>query len=226
MSERATFADADLAKGLALSGESREYFVEGRLAAARRRLEGLGRRVEAVLDFGCGRGGTTPRLVEFLGARRAVGVDPSLELLEEARARHASATVEFRLPEELGRDERFDLAYCNGVFHHVEPARRLEAARFILDHLRPGAPFAFCENNPWNPGARQVMRRIPFDRDAIPISPPAARRLLREAGFEVLSTDALFFFPRALRRLRPLERALAAVPLGAQYLVLARKPER
>ena len=90
--------------------------------------------------------------------------------------------------------------------------------------LRPGAPFAFCENNPWNPGTRWVMRRIPFDRDSIPIALPEARRLLREVGFEILASDALFFFPRILRWLRPLERPLVALPLGAQYLVLARKP--
>jgi hypothetical protein len=83
--------------------------------------------------------------------------------------------------------------------------------------------FAVFENNPWNPGTRLVMRRIPFDRDAETLSPPAGRRLLRSAGFEVLRTDFVFFFPRALHILRPLERRLARLPLGAQYLVLARK---
>ena len=68
------------------------------------------------------------------------------------------------------------------------------------------------------------MSRIPFDRGAITISPPEARRLLRKAGFEIVRSDYLFFFPRILRWLRPLERRFAGIPLGAQYLVLARKP--
>jgi len=117
-----------------------------------------------------------------------------------------------------------DMAFSNGVFHHIQPPERRDALDYISRSLRPGGLFVFWENNPWNPGTRFVMSRIPFDRDAITISPPNARRLLRGAGFEILRTDHLFFFPRALRWLRPLERGLTAVPLGAQYLVLARKP--
>jgi len=56
----------------------------------------------------------------------------------------------------------------------------------ILGALKPGGLFAFWENNPWNPGTRIVMSRIPFDRDAEIISPPAAKRLLRRAGFSIL----------------------------------------
>ena len=70
------------------------------------------------------------------------------------------------------------------------------------------------------------MRRIPFDRNAITLSPPAARRLLRKRGFQILRTDFLFYFPRQLSWLRWLELGLARLPLGAQYQVLCQKPER
>jgi hypothetical protein len=69
------------------------------------------------------------------------------------------------------------------------------------------------------------MSRIPFDRDAKLISPPRARNLLARAGFGVLRTDFLFFFPRLLAALRPLEVTLSRIPAGAQYLVLCRKLE-
>lgn len=216
--------DTDLARGLALSGESKEYFAEGRLCRVRERLEPLEWKVGSVLDFGCGPGSTTPLFHELLGAELVVGVDPSAQLLARAKEKFGSASAEFLAPEDLAAEPRFDLGFCNGVFHHIPPERRVEAARYIFVRLRPGAPFAFCENNPWNPGTRWVMRRIPFDRDSIPIALPEARRLLREVGFEILASDALFFFPRILRWLRPLERPLVALPLGAQYLVLARKP--
>ena len=39
------------------------------------------------------------------------------------------------------------------------------------------------------------MHRIPFDRDAKPISAPHARRMLGAAGFDVIRTDFLFLFP-------------------------------
>jgi hypothetical protein len=87
--------------------------------------------------------------------------------------------------------------------------------------LAPQGVLAVFENNPWNVGARMVMRRIPFDRDAVPLSPPALRALLGGAGLSVRSTRFLFYFPRPLAALRPLEPWLVRVPLGAQYWVLA-----
>jgi len=87
--------------------------------------------------------------------------------------------------------------------------------------LRPGGTLALFENNPWNIGARMVMARIPFDRDAQMLSPWCASALLQGSGFEILSTDSLFFFPRFLQALRFLEPSLSSTLLGAQYLVLA-----
>jgi SAM-dependent methyltransferase len=116
-----------------------------------------------------------------------------------------------------------DLAYCNGTFHHVPPEERPTALARIRQALRLGGLFAFWENNPWNPGTRIVMSRIPFDRDAVPLSVRNARRMLRAGGFEVIRTDFLFVFPKPLRWLRALEEPLSKTPLGAQYQVLTRK---
>jgi SAM-dependent methyltransferase len=117
-----------------------------------------------------------------------------------------------------------DLAFCNGVFHHIPPKDRAEAVRYVSGCLRPGGLFSFWENNPWNPGTRYVMSRIPFDRDAMTLTPPEARRLLREGGFEIIRTHFLFIFPRFLRCCRFIEPLVAGCPFGAQFQVLARKP--
>ena len=98
------------------------------------------------------------------------------------------------------------------------------AIDYVLRSLRPGGLFAFWENNPWNPGTRYVMSRIPFDRDAITLSSPEARHLLRLGGFEILRTDFLFIFPRILDWCRWVEPLCSRLPLGAQYQVLCRKP--
>jgi hypothetical protein len=68
-----------------------------------------------------------------------------------------------------------------------------------------------------------IMNRSVIDRNAVKISPPEAGRLVRNAGFEVMRTDFLFFFPRAFAPLRVLEPSLRKLPLGAQYQVLCRK---
>jgi SAM-dependent methyltransferase len=120
--------------------------------------------------------------------------------------------------------EQIDLAFCNGVFHHIPLNERPAAVNFVHRSMRPGGLFALWENNPWNPGTRYVMSRVPFDRDAITLTPPEARRLVQAGGFEILRTDFLFIFPRVLRWFRGLESLVSRLPLGAQYQVLCRKP--
>ena len=67
------------------------------------------------------------------------------------------------------------------------------------------------------------MKLVPFDHDAIMLWPEESRQLVERAGLTVCRTDYLFIFPSSLGFLRPIEHKVAAWPLGAQYLVLARK---
>jgi len=215
--------DASLQKGLAVSGEGKDYFAEGRVRWLARRLQGLGFRADSVLDYGCGTGSATPYLFDLLRARSVLGLDVSRRSVEVARQEHGSSRTDFRLCEEFRPRGEIDLAFSNGVFHHVPPAGRGEVVRQIVEALRPGGIFALWENNPYNPGTRYVMSRIPFDRDAILLWPNQARRLLRAAGLRVLRTDFLFVFPRFLKGLRFTEPVLSRFPLGAQYQILAVK---
>jgi len=216
--------DEDLARGLAASGEDKEFYARGRIKWLARRMRERGATARRVLDFGCGDGFAAPLLSEILHADSVTGVDVSEGLLQQARSRYPDHRFSFLQLEGWSPTAPFDLAYTNGVFHHIPPGERASALERVANALRPGGLFAFWENNPWNPGTRMVMRRIVFDRDAITISPPAARRLLEGAGFRVLHLDTLFYFPRALSWLRGLEPALSPLPLGGQYLVLARRP--
>jgi SAM-dependent methyltransferase len=226
ISEFDTFAegyDAALNQGLAISGEEKSYFAAGRMNCLGRRLAQLEFDPESVLDFGCGTGSATSFFFSMLGVKRVLGVDSSGQSLVVAERTYGSSRVTFQLASEFTGNGEFDLAFCNGVFHHIPPAERPKALQQIHAALRSGGMFAFWENNPWNPGTRYVMSRIPFDRDAVMVWPNEARKLLGEAGFEILRTDFAFIFPGFLRWLRGLERRLCRVALGAQYMVLARK---
>jgi SAM-dependent methyltransferase len=150
-------------------------------------------------------------------------VDSSSESIAEANQNHSSESIRFLSLRNFHSRDEFDCVYCNGVFHHVPVPERLGAVNLIQSALRPGGVFAFWENNPWNPGTRYVMSRCAFDEDAINLSPGEARRMLRRAGFEILRTDYLFYFPNSLAALRPLEPMLRRVPLGGQYQVLCRR---
>lgn len=215
--------EEELSKAISASGEGRDYFARGRVAWLRHCLRKLGESPRSVLDFGCGDGATTPLLLSLLQASSAIGVDVSEKSLEIARKRSPSPEFVFETLRSFQPTGTADLAYCNGVFHHIPPDERAGALALVNHALRKGALFALWENNPWNPATRYVMSRCSFDCDAQTLTPPETRSLLREGGFEILRTDFRFIFPHALRAFRKLEDLAHALPLGAQYQVLSRK---
>jgi SAM-dependent methyltransferase len=210
-----------LHQGLSLTGETQEYFAAERIRLLARRLEAAGRKTSRVLDFGCGQGHSTSLLRSALNAQHAVGADVSLRLLDVARNTSTDAAVSYTDTAGLPDIDPFDCVYMSGVLHHVPVIDRPAVLKQVYDCLNPGGIFALCENNPWNPGTRFVMNKIPFDRDAKTLTIPESRALLRAAGFSILGTNSHFFFPRALRLLRPLESFLSPTFLGGQYMVLA-----
>lgn len=216
--------DAALNQGLALTGESKEYYAAGRVRWLRSRLTRHDCRPESCLDFGCGTGTSAEFLRNGLGVAHYLGFDPSADSILQARQQTPWTAAQFTADETAVAKGTFDLAFCNGVFHHIPLEQRLEAARLVWRALKPGGLFAFWENNRWNPAVHFVMSRVPFDKDAQMLFPFQARKLLHAAGFQILETDSCFVFPGPLAALRGLEPWLCKLPLGGQYLVLAQKP--
>jgi len=206
--------------GISLSGETQEFFIAGRTQDLRTQLaQPPGR----ILDFGCGIGKSCAHLAKVFPGAHITGADLSIAAIEHANKAYASPSIEFTQIDRLPA-QAFDLCYVNGVFHHIAPEDRQRTLEMIRNALAPGGHLAVFENNPWNPGARMVMSRIPFDRDAIMLSVLELRKRMAEAGYQVLNSRSLFYLPKALAGLRFIERWLVRVPLGAQYYVLARVP--
>ena len=217
--------DATVQRAIGASGESVRFFAELKVRLMARALGP--ERPGAILDFGSGIGNATRALADSFPAAEITGFDVSRESLEVARritgapnVRYASAG-EDRLPFD---DARFDAAFTSCVFHHIEPARRHGWASELLRVLRPGAPLFLFEHNPLNPFTVRVVRSIPFDEGVALLRGGEATRLLRSVGFATSRPWYYFFFPAALRVLRPLERWLERVPVGAQYFVIGRRP--
>ena len=221
--EYAGHYEGALQRGLSVSGENQDYFARRRIEWLAGCLAKSGDRPKRILDFGCGTGSSTRFFLELVPGASITGIDISELSLEVARQANPTQYAEFIPLERYTPNGDMDLAFCNGVFHHILPAKRDEAVRYICRSLSVGGLFAFWENNPWNPGTRYVMSRIPFDRDAIPLSAREGRTLVQRRGLDVLSTDFLFIFPRILRYMRGLEPALSHLPFGAQYQILCRK---
>jgi len=217
--------EQDLAKSLAVTGDSREFYAQKRIDWTAQCLARLGHSVRRILDYGCGDGTNVPMLAARFNAEHVSGVDLSAESIAVARQANAAPGSRFLCTTEWTPDGTFDLAFTNGVFHHIQQAERPACLEAIRRAVRPGGLFAFWENNPWNPGTQFVMSRCAFDEHAIKISPRQAKTLLSNAGFEILRTDSLFYFPRQLSFLRPAEAWLRPLPLGGQYLVLCRNSQ-
>jgi len=222
--EYAKSYDVALEAALEVSGEGREYFANGRVGWLAGCLARLQEHPRTALDFGCGDGKTSPLLRQILHVEHVLGVDVSAKSIDSARSQCQDEAIEYATADSFRPDGRIDVAYCNGVFHHIPPPDRLANFRRIHAALRPGGLFGFWENNPWNPATHYVMSQCAFDQDAQMLSPVEARGTLKQAGFEILRTDYLFVFPRSLKVFRGIERAISALPLGTQYQVLCRKP--
>lgn len=221
--EYAEIYDEALQQGIGVSGENRDFFAQGRIAWLARCLHQMRESPKRVMDYGCGTGISTPLLFNLVGAHTVLGTEISAKALEVAKKRYHADNTQFFLFEDYQPSAEMDLVFCAGVFHHIPLDKRKAALSYIHRALKPGGLFACWENNPWNPGTRYVMSRIPFDRDAKTLTPPEARGLLEAGGFKILQTDFLFLFPKALRWFRAIEPHISRLPLGAQYQVLCRK---
>jgi SAM-dependent methyltransferase len=182
-----------------------------------------------LLDYGCG-AGDLMRVLAGLGARAGfTGCDVSVGMLDEAARRWPAALGPAPdLATQAGArtpfaDRRFDIAMISAVLHHVPPPERPAVYAELGRVLKPGGRLYVFEHNPRNPLVRHVIARTPIDANAILLDAREVRHGLLAAGRYALETDYLMFMPPGIAVLQFVDRALAWLPLGAQYAVAARK---
>jgi SAM-dependent methyltransferase len=213
-------------RAIAFAGQPHDVYLE---AKAHKLLELLRRRLGServsVLDVGCGPGLVARHLSGRVSALH--GVDVSEAMVE--RAREAVPDGEFqvsepgRLPHE---DARFDLTYAVCVLHHVPRGERPALLSEMRRVTRPGGLVVVFEHNPWNPLTRRVVRACDLDEGVELLTRREVVAGLRGAGLEVTDAEYLLFSPWRGARVERLERGLARVPLGAQYVVAGRVPSK
>lgn len=211
------------AASIRLSGEEPDFFARYKIEATAHALTAQGVTPQRILDFGAGVGNSLPHLQELFPQADVTCLDVSARSLELCRDR-ALRHVELLHSNDgtiAAEDARFDLVFTACVFHHIDPATHVAHLREIRRVLAPTGRLVLFEHNPWNPLTQHAVRTCEFDRDAILISAPEMRRRFRAAGFADIAVDYRMFFPAALAALRPLERGLGWLPLGAQYSIIA-----
>ena len=221
------FADEYLAlhaRNVRLSGETPAFFAAYKVADTAAVLARKGfAAAPRILDFGAGVGTSVASFRNHFPSGKLTCLDVSQKSLELGRTRYGGLAefVHFdgaRIP---FPDGSFDLVFMACVLHHIDHADHnaiLSEARRVL--AERGVLVVF-EHNPYNPLTVHAVNTCDFDENARLLS---VRRLLERcanAGFSAVRYRYRIFFPGALRRLRPLERFLGWLPLGAQYFVVA-----
>ncbi len=216
--------DAQHAASVRLSGEDPEFFAVYKALEAARVMAGAGAVPRRIMDFGAGRGNCVPHLQAAFPEATLTALDVSARSLThcEARAIRPIEAVCYDGQTLPFADGSFDLVFTACVFHHIPAEDHIRLLAEIRRTLGPQGRFVLFEHNPWNPLTQHAVRTCPFDANAVLISAPEMRRRLRAAGFADVGLRWTLFFPAILAPLRPLERALGWLPLGAQYCLVAR----
>lgn len=216
----------DVNRSIGFSGIDVDLFTRGKADDVVRVLDTYlrgGSLAANALDIGCGIGIMHPLLAPRVA--HLSGADVSADAI--ASAREENPTVDYRSyepPMLPYADDTFDFCSTVCVMHHVPPGQWPAFVAEAWRVTRPGGLFAIYEHNPLNPLTRVAVWRCAFDHDAVLLRARRTIDLLREQGFEMVERRYLFFVPLDARWARRVDRLLGWLPLGAQYVVCARKP--
>lgn len=214
------------AASIRLSGEAPDFFAKYKIDDVAAALAHRGAKPKRILDFGAGVGNSLGHMRAAFPDSEIVLLDPSSQSLDIARKRfpgqaHFQNFDGETIPFE---DGHFDLAFAACVFHHIPANLHVGLFMEIERVLAGGGSFFLFEHNPWNPLTLHAVRNCPFDENAVLINARDTRKRMAAAGLSRSRIVYRIFFPRLLARLRPFERLLASIPVGAQYFVHAVKP--
>jgi ubiquinone/menaquinone biosynthesis C-methylase UbiE len=224
------FADeyrATHANNIRVSGESPEFFAAYKVRDVANVVAGSEPSSDtlAILDFGGGIGTSVPHFHERFPNARLVCLDVSRKSLRIASELHGGKAdfLQFdgsRLP---FPDGCFDIAFAACVFHHIGDDEHVHLLKELHRVVKTGGQLFVFEHNPFNPLTVHAVNTCPFDENAKLISGATMAERFRRAGFFETVLRYRIFFPRALAMLRPFERYMTKIPMGAQYYVAGRK---
>ena len=213
-----------LNSSVAISGESADFFAEYKILRVAQECRRAAWQPDRILDFGTGVGSSLPYFREQFPSSELIGADVSEKSLEVAQERFGGEAQLVKIADGCIplADNSVSLAFSACVFHHIPEAEHIAWLSELRRVVRPGGMLVIFEHNPLNPLTVRTVKSCPFDENAVLMTAPELTRRFAAAGWASPTSKFTLFFPRMLAALRPFERFLGAVPLGAQYFVSAR----
>ena len=193
----------------------KEYFIEYKIRHVQQKLSN--KAPKAILDFGCGIGLSVTHFQRYFPDALIYGYDISETSVEIAKARTGLSTISANthsLPAGT-----FDVIFVANVFHHIAITQQGSIIALCKQLLAPGGSLFIFEHNPFNPLTRYVFFHCDLDREAIMLRKKEVIALAKSHGLRVVHSAYTLFFPKFASALRPLEKYLHWLPMGAQYCV-------
>jgi SAM-dependent methyltransferase len=214
-------------KNIEITGEAPEFFYEYKVKDLAGIIKEFGWEDEglSILDFGTGIGNSLDFFIKYFPGAHLFGVDVSEESLRIAQNKY-QRRITFNIFDGVNlpfEDEKFDVVFAACVFHHIEKEKHAQVLREIKRVLKKNGALVIFEHNPLNPLTVRAVNACPLDKDAVLLGVSTLKAVLRTSGFRFCESRYRVFFPSFLRYLRPIERYLYWLPIGAQYSILARK---
>jgi len=210
---------------VAITGESPEYFSEYKIADLAGLLDRIKLPTAKILDFGSGIGNSLPFLRKYFSGSEISCADVSARSIEIAQIRFPGPENYMQIDESIPLPTASqDVVFSACVFHHIPHEQHLHWLAELRRITNPGGLLAIYEHNPLNPLTVSAVNTCPLDVNAKLIKGGTMRKRAIAGGWGEAQVDYKLFFPSALAALRPMERHLQWLGLGAQYRMTARRP--
>lgn len=210
-------------KNIKITGEDPEYFAEYKIADLADWCNKTGISIHNIADFGSGIGNSIPHFRKYFPGVALSCLDVSAQSIQLAQKRFPGDESYLLIEDEKIPlpDANQDLVFSACVFHHISPEKHRHWLAELLRVTRPGGILAIYEHNPLNPLTVHAFNTCPLDENACMIRSHQLRQECAAAGWENISISYKLFFPGFLSKLRPLEKKMGWLCLGAQYRLIA-----
>jgi len=101
----------------------------------------------SMLDFGVGCGRLAKEILERSSSTKILGVDTSIDMLEQAIQYVNNERFEAKIPTDIPKDKKFDLIYCVYTLQHVPAIEIREILSRIYNHLKDDGFFIYCSSD-------------------------------------------------------------------------------